>query len=403
MVRLGTGFTNKGEIMCERNIFELELLDNILNFQPVIIPENTRFWMIRTQGGYFYNEFLSNSFVAIAWNNIDECTDFTQQSKEQLKDDIFLTFPEIKRPSTVINKCNNFINEIKENDILVIPSKGSQYITFALAGEYFEDSTKTVDLEKNVIYRIKNNDVDINDVSCPYKKRRKISILRTIKSDDVNVSLYRAISNYHGISNLDDYSYHILNELYNCYTYQNYTALVYNIRKVTPIKPRELSSFIYGNTECLCSVIPEENISIQTELHSPGDAIYLLRDLYTIAKNNWGIILGLLVFLGGGSAFSFNIPGAIDIIKRAFLAPQEIKEKKLENDTKEVELQLKRLELQQKLRDSGINPESLVAPLDAIVESTSSLHVEPITLESNPTEIISAISANEESTDIDEE
>ena len=66
-------------------------------------------------------------------------------------------------------------------------------------------------------------------------------------------------------------------------------------------------------------------------------------------------------------------------------------------------MQLKRLELQQKLRDSGINPESLVAPLDAIVESTSSLHVEPITLESNPTEIISAISANEESTDIDEE
>ena len=67
------GFPNKGGIMCERNIFELELLDNILNFQPVIIPENTRFWMIRTQGGYFYNEFLSNSFVAIAWNNIDEC------------------------------------------------------------------------------------------------------------------------------------------------------------------------------------------------------------------------------------------------------------------------------------------------------------------------------------------
>lgn len=382
--------------------FELEFLDNILNFQLKVIPESTRFWMIRTQKGYFYNEFISRNFVAIAWNNIDECTDFTQNSREQLKDEIIINFPEIKRPSTVINKCNNFINEVKEGDILVIPSKGSQYITFALAGEYFEDESKTVDLEKKVIYRIKNNDVDVNDVSCPYKKRRKISLLRTIRSDDVNVSLYRAISNYHGISNLDDYSYHILNELYNCYAYRNYTALVYNIRKITPIKPRELSSFIYGNSECLCRVIPEDNLSIQTELHSPGDAILLLKDMYTVAKDNWAIILGLLVMLGGGSAFSFKVPGLIDIIKKALLTPQEIKEKQIENDTKEVELQLKRLELQQKLRDSGINPESLITPLNAIVESTTSLHVEPITLENNLDEIISSISADEESIDIDE-
>ena len=93
--------------------FELEFLDNILNFQLKVIPESTRFWMIRTQKGYFYNEFISRNFVAIAWNNIDECTDFTQNSREQLKDEIIINFPEIKRPSTVINKCNNFINEVK--------------------------------------------------------------------------------------------------------------------------------------------------------------------------------------------------------------------------------------------------------------------------------------------------
>lgn len=382
--------------------FEAEFLNNILHFQPITIPESTHFWMIRTQKGYFYNEFISRGFVALAWNNIDECTDFTHQSKELLKDDIIITFPEIKRPSTVINKCNNFINKVKENDILVIPSKGSQFVTFALAGEYFEDESKTVDLEKSVIYRIKNNDVDINDVSCPYKKRRKISVLRTIKSDDVNVSLYRAISNYHGISNLDDYSYHILNELYNCYTYKNYTALVYNVRKATPIKPRELSSFIYANTECLCTIMPEDNLSIQTELHSPGDIIYFLKDMYSVAKDNWGIVLGLLVMLGGGSALSFKVPGLIDIIKNALLIPQEIKSKKLENDTKEVELQLKRLELQKNLKDSGINPESLITSLDSIIENTSSLRVEPINLENSSEEIPSAISENEESTDIDE-
>ena len=76
-------------------------------------------------------------------------------------------------------------------------------------------------------------------------------MLRTLKSNDLNTALYRAISNYHGISNLDTYAYQILNSLYNCYSYKEYTALVYNIRKTDPIKPRELSKLILGNTECL--------------------------------------------------------------------------------------------------------------------------------------------------------
>ncbi len=382
---------------------ELEILNEILNFQVEIIPESTRFWMIRTQKGYFYNEFITRRFVAIAWNNIDERTDLSEQSKEYLKDDIMMKFPEIKRPSTVINKCHNFIYEVQEGDILVIPGRGSRHITFALAGEYYEDSTKTVELEKAVIYRIKNKDVDIKDVSCPYKKRRKITLLRTIKSDDVNISLYRAISNYHGISNLDTYAYQILNELYNCYSYHEYTVLVYNIRKNTPIKPRELSRLIYGNTECLCSIISEDKLSTQMELHSPGDAIYMLKDVYEFARDNWTIIFGLLIFLGGGSALSFKVPGIIDIIKNIASSPEELRSKKLENDLKEVDIQSKRLELIKKLKDSGIEPQSLVEPLEAIVESTTSLQVEPIILSESPSIVELTDDEDEESIDIEDE
>lgn len=148
---------------------QLVLLNSILNFQVPTIPDDTRFWMVRTQKGYFYNEFITRRFVALAWNNIDSNTDFSESSREALKDDILMEFKEINRLSTVINKCITFINEIKEGDILIIPSAGSKYITFATAGGYYEDTSKTVDLEHTIIYRIKNHDVDINDVSCPYK------------------------------------------------------------------------------------------------------------------------------------------------------------------------------------------------------------------------------------------
>lgn len=171
----------------------------------------------KNKKGYFYNEFISKRFVALAWNNITQNTDFSESSRDSLKDDILMEFNEIQRPSTVINKCISFINEIHTDDILVIPSARSSYITFALAGDYFEDETKTVELEKNIIFRIENHDVDINDVSCPYKKRRHITLLRTVKNEELNYSLCRAISNYHGISSLDSYAKQILNTLYNYY------------------------------------------------------------------------------------------------------------------------------------------------------------------------------------------
>lgn len=126
----------KGDIMDKQ--LESQILHELLNFKVPIIPEQTRFWMIRTQKGYFYDEFLAKKFVALAWNNIDVTTNLSESSKETLKDDIMLKFPEINRPSTVINKCYNFINEVHEGDILVIPSKGSKYITFATAGEYMK-------------------------------------------------------------------------------------------------------------------------------------------------------------------------------------------------------------------------------------------------------------------------
>lgn len=359
---------------------EYDLLNELLDFSVPIIPENTRFWMIRTQKGYFYDEFLAKKYVALAWNNIDQSTDFSEQSKERLKDDIMLKYPEINRPSVVINKCINFIHEVKENDILVIPSKGSQYITFAFAGEYFEDSTKTETLEHTVIDRIKNNDVDIHDVSCPYKKRRKIKLLRTVKSENLNYALYRAISNYHGISNFDAYGNQILNTLYNYYCFKGTAVLVYNIRKTEPIKPRELAGLLYANTECLSMITDENYISTQMALNSPGEAIYMLEQIYTFAKENWAILFGLLVFLGGGSALSFHVPGIVDIIKNIINAPTDIKIKKMEAEEKELTIITKRLEVYEKLKSSGVDPEKLQQPLNTLHMYTQSLKAEPITL-----------------------
>ena len=73
----------------EQLLQEQTFLESILNFNLRIIDSNVHFWMIRTKKGYFYNEFISNGFVALAWNIVTEKTDFS--ITETLKDQILLS------------------------------------------------------------------------------------------------------------------------------------------------------------------------------------------------------------------------------------------------------------------------------------------------------------------------
>lgn len=382
---------------------QLNIINSILDFTVPIIPESTRFWMIRTQKGYFYNEFISRRFVALGFNIIDHSTNFSESNKDSLKDAILLEHKEIQRPSTVINKCKTFIYDINEGDILIIPSSGSHYITFALAGSYYEDESKTSELEHLVIEKIVNGDIDITDVSCPYKKRRHITLLRTVRSEELNYSLCRAISNYHGISNMDSYAKHILNALYNYYYFQDTLAFVYSIKKIEPIRPRELNSILYGTTEILCYVAPEETISNQLSLNSPGDIVYYIKTSLEFFKDNWTIFFGLLVFVGGGSALSFQVPGVIDILKSIFTAPAELKEKKANAELKELEVLEKKVEVYEKIKASGIDPKALSKSLDIIATSSTSLKSSPIVLDDATAATLSAEAAMTEPLDTDEE
>lgn len=358
---------------------ELMVLNSVLNFNIQEISENTRFWMIRTKRGYFYNEFIVKKFVALAWNSITDTTDFTEKSRENLKDSIVLDYPEIKRPSTVINKCNSFIHDVKQNDILVIPSVGSAYITFAIAGEYFEDISKTVELEKTIIRRIEHKDVYINEVSCPYRKRRHIKPIRTVKSEEINYSLFRAISNYHGISNLDNYSRYILNMIYNVYSYKNNINIIFNVRKQGPIGPRLLSGILYGTTNYLCEMgIAESKISSQVNINSPGPIDFSIIDIFSWLKTNYLPILGLLVVAGGGSFLTFKLPGLPQIIRDILTLPADIKKKNLETDKVELEVLEKKVEIYEKIKSTGINTEDLKKSLDTIMSNTIQLDVQPV-------------------------
>jgi hypothetical protein len=327
------------------SVIELEKRFGVIEIPQ--IPDTTNFWMLRSKGGFFYEEFIRERFVGLAWNYIEKNTSFEKNNIEQLKEGIKYWYSD-KVPMTAINKCNRFINEIKEGDYVAIPSKGSAEIALCRFGEYFETD---YDVSKEIleIKKIENKDAELGTVKCPYKKRRKIEVLIRIKTVRLGPHLIRAISSYHGLSDMNSYAIDILNCIYDCYIYQNSVMFSINISKKTPIKAREMSKLMYGITEMFCSIIDEECINITANINSPGKVVTFLKNCYDkLGKNAWKILL-LYVAIFGGSAFGFEFNGiagsATEIIKEirtmdidVALRKEELNEKRLDNCLKTVEL-----------------------------------------------------------------
>lgn len=355
------------------------LYDEILNFKLLHIPSDTRFWMVRTKKGYFYHEFISNNYVALAWNTLTDQTSFSDATTETLGESIKSDYPEIKRPTLVINKCKSFIFDIKPGDILVIPSESSRYVTFAFAGEYYEDPNKTYEQEIETISKIENKDVLIDEISCPYKKRRKIIPIRTILGEEINFHLFKTISSYHGITNLDSSAELILDHLYNCYSYNNTTRLVFHVSKPGQITSMEFSGLLYSINSILCAPgIDEMAISTQATVHSAGDVVFAIKEIYNWFTSNYLIFIALATIIGGEKFLTVELPGIARIIKDF----QTIKDEKRKNDAEITQLELdnlqKAIDIEQRIKETGVDPQILLNNIGILSACRQSMQINPI-------------------------
>lgn len=358
---------------------EVNLMNSILNFKIKQIPVETRFWMIRTQKGYFYHEFISEKFVALAWNSITSETSFSSSNIETLNTLIRKEYPEIKRPTFVVNKCKSFIHDIKQDDILIIPSDGSQFITFAYANGYYEDKSKTLEEENMVIHSIEHNEAHINEVRCPYRKRMHIIPIRTVRSSEINYHLYKAISSYHGLSNLDKYGSIILNHLFNYYTFKDYTRLVFHVNKSDPITSKELSGFLYSVNSILSSTgIDEMSLSAQASVQSPGDIVFTIKEIYKWFSDNYLFLIAIVAILGGGKFLTVQLPGIPRIIKDILSIKTTYEKEKAEVTQLELNNIEKKIEIKQRMLDLNISPEELASSLETLATCSESMQVQPI-------------------------
>lgn len=122
-------------------------LDNIAYDKIQIIDKNVNFWMIRTKKGVFYQEYITKQFIAIGWNILNKKI-ITDNNDNDLKELLQNNYSN-KTPGNALNKCKNFIFQIKEKDIGIII--GDDEVAFVKIGSYYESNNsyeKEIEINK---------------------------------------------------------------------------------------------------------------------------------------------------------------------------------------------------------------------------------------------------------------
>ncbi len=279
---------------------------NILEVLQIPSISPTRhYWIIRTNGGDYYEDFVLHQYISIAWDYvtlnilntqdedaikrlIEEYESLTSTVKDDIDDDSDGTTK--GTITSIYNKICRFVFEIQKGDIILIPSKNSDYITIAeVTGDTYERSNYVED------YLKENPDTELHP--CPYCKRRKITTLKTISKSEMDIYLAKGFNSQHALSNMDEYAPFIDRTIYGIYSKGDQIHTTIHAGHPNGLTLKELvtlSSSLEESANSLaeqCGVeFDSSNIEIKLNIHSPG-LIELIG-----AVSGAGVVLSLLVF-----------------------------------------------------------------------------------------------------------
>lgn len=264
------------------------------------LDARARYWLVRADGGKYYNHFKYEHFISVHHNEIT--LDLLQSTE------ILLTKEKtVEHYKNVITKQHendtwskhqitfaakrlyNFIEDMSIGDYVVIPSFKSHYF---LIGQIVDDVIELPTIQNITL----NHGYDItND-----RKRRKVQWINEVPRYKINSKfLYSTLTMHHSIIEITQYSKY-LDPLISPFYYKNGTLnLQLNINTQKPITSdvwKELYSIIDNSKNFEI----KEEIIATTNVESPGN-INLQAIGQFISDYNWVFTSGLwsLAFLFG--------------------------------------------------------------------------------------------------------
>lgn len=271
------------------------------------LSTDRRYWFIRTDGGYFFEEFIAKGIVAIDWNEVNDlelikaCGENDSELDEEQRKEraenidrlvrlIQQKYPDETRPKYVARQIIQFVNEVREGDIVLIPSRNSWLITFG---------------------QVQSNDLVPMDEEgeCDWEKRKKVDWIKTVERDKLDPFLFRLFYSQHAVTDANPYAAFIDRTLYPIFIKGNKAHLILDVRRSDGIPASSLASLIIGGLNLVETFAQEtgtdldkDSIEIRINVQSPG-TIEFLGSIDPVL-----VLTIILAFIVGGNA-NINILG----------------------------------------------------------------------------------------------
>lgn len=350
-----------------------KIFDEVIKTIPTI-NSSSDYWLVRSNSGEFFTDFNINSYIGIAWNEIslNDIKSANNDSeilknilRKKLKTD---NGQEISEQSygSIAGQLLRFVNKIKVNDIVVVPSEHSEsFIVGKVVGHPYEETINSIPKEKESGDYHRSN----------YIKRIKVKWINRFNRSDADSALYKMIYTHNTLSDINDYKPFINRALYRYYIEDDKFYISFRVTETDDISSESLGQFIYQYSLLNRMLFPDNKLDVKTNVQSPGDIEFISH----IVKDGlylFGLIsAGGIAFMGGKVSFmgqTFETPGIISGI-------QSYKTKKrseqIANDREQLELiqEAARVskELQVPISALGIEvPDKLENALESAVSST---------------------------------
>lgn len=252
------------------------------NFPEV---KKRNYWLVRTDSGAHYDDFATNSYIAIGWDYItremfermgeheikaiiqtQERLSPTKEDDEDFSSDRSLA----GRVTAIYNKLHRFICEFREGDVVLIPSKNTSRVSIGIITGPVEENPNYV-----ADYLCANPTTELN--LCPYKKRRSVRWIKGISKERIDVYLVKAFSSHHAISDINEYADYINRELYSIYRTDDSIHSIIRAGHPNGMSLNELKSLIdvleaTFQEASQATGIPYDasQFQIKLNIHSPG-------------------------------------------------------------------------------------------------------------------------------------
>ncbi|WP_265131242.1 hypothetical protein [Chryseobacterium oranimense] len=235
-----------------------EILDKVENFNS-----DRNYWLVRTDYGKNFEDFYKGKYIAIGWDylTLDEIkSKSVSEIKQKIAkhDNLDFSITKQKRKITLAyNKINTFLN-LKEGDIIVVPTRNSSRLAFGeIVGEPYE--------EKEALE------------SGDYFKRRNVKWIDLESIYKLDPNLRQLKANQHSISNINRYAPFIDKVVGNLFKKGDNTHYVLNFETQDDINFRDLNALMADIDKLVIEINKEfnfnedlDNFFVKINLQSPG-------------------------------------------------------------------------------------------------------------------------------------